>query len=140
MSLTMTQAGLKKLLDRITEIERRLHASGTLKRQVGKMLVAQTMRRISVEKTTPEGRPWKAWTPEYARTRGAGHSLLFDTGALLNSIKARVTKDGASVTSDAERDGMNYSAAVNKRRKFLGLSKANKDELDAIVSKWMERL
>jgi phage gpG-like protein len=135
MSLTMTQAGLKKLLDRITEIERRLHASGTLKRQVGKMLVAQTVRRISVEKTSPEGRPWKAWTTEYARTRGSGHSLLIDTGALLNSIKARVTKDGAAVTSDRK-----FASVLNERRKFLGLSRDNKNELDAIVSKWMERL
>ncbi len=107
-----------------------------VKRAIGDLLVKQTRHRIEVEKTAPDGRAWARWTPSYASTRSAGHSLLIDTGALLNSIKASVTKKaGVSITSDRD-----YSGVVNARREFLGISKANSSELSALVQKWMGQL
>lgn len=125
---------MKTLLDRITKIETKLRSPGTLKRQLGRTLTAQTKRRIETEKTDPAGRPWTPWSDDYARTRTSRHSLLQSTGGLLESIKASVTKAGASVSSDKD-----YSSAVNKLRPFLGVSKANKAEIEELVSDWMKR-
>ena len=132
--LKFSDEQMRKLLRRVTQIEQRLRANGTLKRQLGKLLVEQTRRRIMVEKTAPSGRKWRPWSPAYAATRSGGHSLLVDTEALHDSIRASVTKDGASVTA-----GVPYSAAVNKRRQFLGISTRNAQELDALISDWMTR-
>lgn len=126
--------GLQQMLKRITEIERKLRASGTLKRMLGRLLVDQTKRRIESEKSSPDGDPWKLWEPSYAETRGAGHSLLIDTRALLNSLKASVTKDGASVSSDRE-----YALAVQDKRPFLGLSASNEDEIQDLITTWARR-
>lgn len=133
-AFVLDNRGVKKLLDRITQIEQRLQASGTLKRQLGKLVTEQTKRRITSEKTTPSGAAWKKWSIDYARTRGPGHSLLISTGALRDSIKTRATKDGIAVTSDRD-----YSAAVNEVRTFLGISAANQEEIHALISEWMER-
>jgi len=133
-ALKFSDAAMRKLLARVTQIEQRLRASGTLKRQIGKLLTEQTKRRITSEKTAPSGRKWRPWSLEYAATRGPGHSLLMDTEALRDSIKATVTKDGASVTA-----GVPYSAAVNRRREFLGISNSNARELDILISDWMTR-
>ena len=133
-ALKLDERQMRMLIRRINEIEARLRASGTLKRQLGKLLVEQTRRRITSEKTAPSGRKWAPWTPEYAATRSAGHSLLVSTGALRDSIKASVTKDGASVTA-----GVDYSAAVNNARTFLGISSRNAKEIDALIADWMDR-
>lgn len=129
--------GLKEMLARVSRIERKLRANGTLKRMMGRMLVEQTKRRIEVEKTAPNGAAWAKWTQSYAATRSSGHSLLIDTRALLTSIKASVTKDGASVHSDAQnKHGDHYSMAVQDKRPYLGLSASNEDELQELISAW----
>lgn len=132
--LSWNSDGLKKLLDRISMIERRLRASGTLKRQLGRLLVAQTKRRLTDEKTSPEGEPWEPWSETYAATRGAGHSLLIDTGTMLNSIKARVTKEGSAVSTDVP-----YGSVHQKHRPFLGVSSQNSDEIEEMVYEWALR-
>jgi phage virion morphogenesis protein len=126
--------GLERMLARITRIERALRAPGQLKRAIGRKLVEQTRRRIQVEKTDPDGNPWEKWSTDYAATRGAAHSLLIDSGDLLKSIKASVTKDGVSVTSDRD-----YALAVHAERPFLGVSDSNSDEISELMHDWMKR-
>jgi len=133
-ALKLDERQMRMLIRRINEIEERLRASGTVKRQLSKLLVEQTRRRITSEKTAPSGRKWAPWSPEYAATRSAGHSLLIATGGLRDSINASVTKEGASVTA-----GVDYSAAVNKRRRFLGISSRNQKEIDVLINDWLER-
>lgn len=133
-SLTFDARGMKKLLDRISAIEKKLQANGTLKRLLGAILKRQTQDRITTEKAAPDGRPWAPWSESYAATRGGGHSLLRDTDGLLNSIKARVTKDGAAVTSQ-----LLYASANQKTRPFMGVSKANSLEIEEFVVDWIGR-
>jgi phage gpG-like protein len=133
-SLTFDARGMQKLLDRITQIERKLQANGTLKRLLGAILKRQTQDRITTEKAAPDGRPWAPWSESYAATRSGGHSLLVDTGALLSSIRASVTKDGAAVTS-----ALPYSSANQKTRPFMGVSKANNMEIEEFVAHWVGR-
>lgn len=135
MKIELTQKGMDALLKRLTRIEKGLKSPGVVKRDVGRLLVKQTKRRIETEKTSPDGRPWMPWTKEYAATRGAGHSLLIDTGGLLESIKARVRSDDVQITSDKT-----YAGFVNRSRTFLGVSRSNASELSDLVQKWMGRL
>lgn len=134
-SLTFDARELKRLLDRITQIERKLQASGTLKRLLGAILKRQTQDRITSEKAAPDGRPWAPWSDSYGKTRTAGHSLLRDTDALLNSIHARVTQEGAAVTS-----ALPYSGANQKTRPFMGVSKGNEQEIEDFVDSWLQRV
>ena len=46
--------------------------------------------RISQTKRAPDGKRWAPWSPRYAATRGPGHSLLRDTGALYDSLTHNV--------------------------------------------------
>jgi hypothetical protein len=135
VNISLTQKGMDTLLKRIGKIERALKSPGVVKRDLGRLLVAQTKRRIQTEKTSPDGRPWMKWSPSYAATRGAGHSLLMDTHELFESIKARVRVDGVSINSDRT-----YAAFVNRTRTFLGVSRSNSKEFGTLVQKWMSRL
>lgn len=135
-TIDLTSRGMDRLIAKVTRIEKALHSPGMVKRAIGDLLVQQTKRRISVEKTEPSGRPWARWSPSYAATRSAGHSLLIDTGALLNSIKASVTKkSGVSIDSSVA-----YAGYVQSKRAFLGISKANSNELSTLVQKWMRSI
>jgi hypothetical protein len=132
----MQWSGLEALIARIEYIERELQARGTLKRLLGKLLVQQTQRRIQVEKTSPDGRPWAPWSARYAATRKAHHSLLIDTGAMLQSIKATVrSADQVAVTSDRE-----YAGRQNAVRPFMGVSDSNRDEIDNFTNAWLGRV
>lgn len=56
---------------------------------------SQTRRRISVEKSAPDGTAWKAWSEDYAKTRHGGHSLLENEGDLLDSLQSFVEGESA---------------------------------------------
>lgn len=126
--------GLQELIDRVTQIEKRLKATGTLKRQISKLLLEQTRRRFKT-KTDPDGAAWAPWSDNYAATRSARHSLLIDSRALLNSIKATTRQTGVAVTSDRV-----YAARQNAVRTFLGMGEQDTEQLEKLVDKWMERL
>lgn len=127
--------GMRQLLDRLTRIEKEFNSPGALKRTLGRTLVAQTKMRIEHEKAAPDGTRWKPWAPSYAATRGPQHSLLMDSRAMLQSIRASVTKDGVSVTSDRV-----YSGVQNEVRPFLGISDKNEEEILQFVNDWMAKL
>lgn len=46
--------------------------------------------RISQTKRGPDGARWAPWSKRYAKTRGAGHSLLRDQGHLMDSLTHNV--------------------------------------------------
>lgn len=109
---------------------------------VGAVVESQIRRRISDEKTSPDGKAWKAWKPDYAATRHSGHSLLQGEGDYLDSIFYEVSGDTAQVGSDLEyaaihnfggKAGRNRSVDIPARQSF-GLSNDNEDEaLDVVV-------
>jgi phage virion morphogenesis protein len=108
---------------------------------------SQTKRRIAREKTAPDGTPWANWSPEYAKTRHQGHSLLRGEGNLLDDIFSDQTGGGVVVGSsmvyaaihqfggEAGRNG-NVDIAA---RPFLGLSDENEAELEEILFDYVQR-
>ena len=101
-------------------------------RRVADTIKGQVERRIATEKRDPNGLPWAPWSPGYARTRGSQHSLLVDTGDLLDSFV--VVSEGSEVHMGTE---IEYAPKNDKERPFMGLSTDNKSELTAMLLAWM---
>ena len=57
---------------------------------LGALVETQTRKRISDEKTSPDGSAWDDWSPQYASTRHGNQSLLQGDGDLLDSIQSVV--------------------------------------------------
>ena len=58
---------------------------------VGALLESSTKERIATEKAAPDGAPWNPWSARYAAKRGAQHSLLVSTNALLEATQNYTT-------------------------------------------------
>jgi phage virion morphogenesis protein len=67
---------------------------------VGAEVESQTRRRISTEKTAPDGTPWPDWSRRYANTRHGGHSLLMNHGDLHDSLQSLVDGDQVETGSN----------------------------------------
>lgn len=134
--------GLQQHINRMLHLDKR----GLLD-AVGAEVESQVRRRISAEKTDPGGKPWKAWSPNYAKTRHGGQSLLQSEGHLLDSITYLVAVDGSSVDIGSN---LVYAAIQNfggakvgkpnlPARPYLGLSAANRNDVRSTVVQWLER-
>lgn len=94
---------------------------------VGAIAETQTRRRISDEKTSPDGVRWPSWSESYAQTRPPGKSLLQDSGALLDSVAYYVEGDAVFVGEGVEyahvhQDGARIPAHVIRARNGKGLA------------------
>lgn len=149
ISIELTQEGLDRVTARLQglsefDFQELLEALGT-------ELESQTRRRISEEKTAPDGTPWPDWTERYAGSQHGskshrkhkselreadGHSLLELSGALLDSIQYRVDNDNNLIVGSsmvyAARHQMGFED-ITPAREFLGLSQENEDDLMAVV-------
>lgn len=72
--------------------------------------------RVGDETTGPNGETWDPWSPAYADTRGPQHKLLFNTGALAESILAQAQGAKSVVGSDRP-----YALRHQKTRPYVGL-------------------
>ncbi|WP_435100829.1 phage virion morphogenesis protein [Arhodomonas sp. AD133] len=108
---------------------------------------SQTRRRISQEKSAPDGSPWAPWTDDYAATRHGGHSLLEGEGDLLDSITAAATTDAAMWGSNLPYAAIHQyggtpdmppGPAAIPERPYLGLSAENADDLLAVARDWLD--
>lgn len=122
-----------RLSARLSRFERSLAAPDELLENVAGLLEAQTKRRISDEKTAPDGKGWREWSKQYARTRKPHHSLLIDTQALLDDIAGQVNDDAAVVGSS-----LVYAGRQHKMRPFLGISNANEREIERVITDWLD--
>lgn len=108
------------------------------------LVESQTRRRIAEEQTGPDGKPWPAWSLDYAMTRRPGQSLLMASGDMLDSIAGEVTaNDAITVGSDKVQAAlMQFGGTANMAagpaavpaRPFLGLSDDNLNEVADLVS------
>jgi len=108
----------------------------------------QTRRRITVEKTAPDGTRWPAWSPAYAASRHRGHGLLERSGALVDSIVSDSSDEHAEWGSNliyfaihnfGGTEDMAPGPAGIPQRQSLGLSSDNETDIQAIVDDWAER-
>ncbi|EGJ49047.1 phage virion morphogenesis protein [Desulfocurvibacter africanus] len=135
---------LAKRLERLRHLDTR-----TLLDEVGAAVESQTRRRITDEKEGPDGTPWPAWSPGYAETRHAGHSLLVGEGDLGDSVTYAVGLGGDFVEAGTNliygaihqfggQAGRKRAATI-PARPYLGLSEGNESELASLVDDWADR-
>lgn len=101
---------------------------------------SQTRRRISEEKTNPNGDAWPEWSEGYASTRHGGHSLLESEGHLIASLESGSDADTAwwgsdlvyAATHQFGDEGRNIPA-----RPYLGVSPRNKSELADLIDHFL---
>lgn len=125
---------------------------------IGRLVQEQTRRRIEEEKTSPEGEAWKP--------NAAGTSILYQSGALANSIDYVATPDSIQVGSGLvyariHQQGGKIEAKGAKAlafmvagqfrlvqsvtmpaRQYLGLSADNENENEIVeaAEDWLARL
>ena len=101
---------------------------------------SQTRRRISEEKTGPEGAAWPAWSEGYAATRHGGHSLLECEGHLIASLESGADADTAWWGSDMVYAATHQFGDAGRNipaRPYLGISPQNKRELADLIDHFL---
>lgn len=111
-------------------------ATDSLLMAIGALVKKDIQDRIETEKRTPEGGSWPAWTPQYARTRGPGDSLLLRSDSkerpdsLFNSIDT-VLVGGNEVSIGTD---IIYGEIQDARREFIGVDDEAEGQIVDIVS------
>lgn len=115
---------------------------------IGAEAESQTRRRIQEEKRGPDGVEWDEWSEAYAKskhgqrghephpgelTSSGGHTLLQLDGGLLDSIQYEVFASEVRVGSN-----LVYAAPNQAQRPFLGLSPSNTDDIQQLVTDFLE--
>ncbi len=101
-------------------------------RSIAQTAKAQTVARLKTTKRDPDGQAWEPWSPAYAATRGPRHSLLQDTRKMTRTLK--VQPKGGDVLMGSDRT---YGPFVQERREFLGVGRADVDELQSTLDDWL---
>jgi hypothetical protein len=108
----------------------------------GEALEEDTRLRLEDDTVSPSGERWDDWSPEYAKTRGPQHKLLFGDGDLSRSMQYDRNGDVldfgsplpyATVHQTGSRDGR------LKAREYVGISRELGRSLDAIFPADFER-
>lgn len=108
----------------------------------GEALEEDTRLRLEDDTVSPSGKPWDAWSEDYAKTRGPQHKLLFGEGDLADSLEYDRNGDMlnfgsplpyATVHQTGSRDGR------LKPREYVGVSRELGRSLDAIFPGDFER-
>lgn len=150
LSAELTDRGAIRALDRLSRIK-----TSELAEDLGAIVESQTRRRISEEKTAPEGEPWAPWADGYRdgedaggkprrdrkgryQKKSAGGGILVASGALLDSIAYVVGDDEVTVGSalayaGAHQEGNDTTPA----RPYLGLSAENTRDLVEAVGDFL---
>jgi phage virion morphogenesis protein len=112
---------------------------------MGSEVESQTRLRITEEKKGPDGKKWQDWSPNYAKTRHGGQSLLEAEGHLVGSIRHSVVSEGVEVGSNLvyaalqQFGGEKIGKPQFVARPYLGLSDENRTDLEALVERFFER-
>ncbi len=126
MSISVDVTGLDELarIKRHIESLNGVHHQARLLNLIGAEVETQTRRRISEEKTAPDGSPWQAWSDAYAKSRTGGHSLLDSSGRLLDSISYQIQGNNVHVGSNAlyaamHQDGFDESVNIAAHTRLI---------------------
>jgi phage virion morphogenesis protein len=122
-------------------------ALAVLMESIKNLIGEQTKERISSEKASPEGEPWAAWGSGYAKTRTSGKSLLESEGHLLTSLQPFVSGREAVIGTNLVYGAMHQFGGTKEvfphlwgdipARPYLGLSIANRIEIEELVSDYI---
>jgi phage virion morphogenesis protein len=139
-------------MSQIDRLGARIQALGNIDRSellegLAAEVESQTRRRLSDEKTAPDGTPWAAWTDDYAATRHGGHSLLESSGALIDSIESVASDDSVEIGSNliyaaihnlGGTEDMAPAPAGITARQYLGFSDDNLTDLQFVVDDFID--
>lgn len=110
---------------------------------IGAVVESQTRRRISEEKTSPDGEPWELRSPGYAQSLRPGGGILVREGGLLDSIAFVGAGNEVSVGTDLIYGAIHQFGGTSDMapgpagipaRPFLGLSGDNELEILDLVN------
>lgn len=134
-------------LSSLIPVRRRLDRLGAARTEqlldiLGSELESQTRRRITEEKTGPDGATWDDWSSEYAAHRPAKGGKLELEGHLRDSITYEVTRDAVIIGSNlvyaaVHQDGSDDGSTP--ARPYLGVSDQNLVDLGDLTMKWLAR-
>ena len=139
-------------MSQIDRLGVRIQALGNIDRSdllegIAAEVESQTRRRLSEEKTAPDGTPWVAWSDDYAATRHGGHSLLEGDGALIDSIESVVSDDSVEIGSNliyaaiqnlGGTEDMAAGPAGIPARQWLGFSGDNLIDINNVVDDFID--
>lgn len=137
--LVFNLAGLlpaRRALDRLSQLR-----TERLLDLLGSELESQTRRRLTEEKTAPDGSEWDEWSESYAARRPAKGGLLELEGNLVDSITYQVGHDAVTVGSNLiyaarQQDGDEGDSGI-PARPYLGVSADNLEDLGELVVKFL---
>lgn len=106
---------------------------------VGGRMASVAKGRIEETKAGPDGTPWPAWSPKYAKGRRSGASLLFDEDNLRFDIHHVVEGNRVEVGSNIPYAGVHQHGSKQATgrgggipaRPYLGMSA--EDEADIVL-------
>lgn len=122
MEFVISSEELRRLGDRLIKAGIR----SDFLEDIAGLVEAQIKRRVSDEKTAPDGTPWRPWSKDYAKTRHANQSLLISSGDMLEDFFTEVT----GVTQFRVGNARIYAGRQNAEREFMGLSNDNVREIE----------
>lgn len=116
--------------------------------RIGQLIEVQTRERIATGKVSPDGMPWAEWSPDYAKTRSARHSLLIGGGqtGLYDTIQNYSTADMARVGTELAYGAIHQFGGADAgkpgipARPYLGLSIDNRRAVEELVVGDLERI
>lgn len=114
---------------------------------IGQQLVNSTRGRFTTE-TDPDGLPWAALSPRYARAKARkypGQGILRRENRLYESIVAQVDDATLLVGTNVTSKGFPYSASMQlgapsrnvPPRPFLGVSAEDRNDIQTIVMDYL---
>lgn len=131
-NVTTRTDGIQNVRKRCTVIQR---APEKVIQQVALEEVRATQNRIRNSKTDPNGRPWAPWSMATIKANaGKGGSLLFRSGALLNSIEYRISEKTLTIYSNVGyAKYLQFGTPKMPARPFLGWSRESINKIKKIL-------
>lgn len=116
--------------------------------RVGARVARQVRVRITRERSSPDGTPWPEWSARYAESREGGQDLLQDSGALVDGLGYLVQGKSVEVGTNTlyaahHQFGSEKTSGRGSgvpARPYLGISDANRDELEEVIADWFAGL
>lgn len=124
-------------LDAVEAALKRLEKPDTavIRKRIARTAKDAVERRIATGKRDLNMLRWAPWSPAYAATRGTQHSLLVDTGDLLQSMEIKDIGEETNMGTDID-----YAAKNNVERPFMGLDKRDESLVDRQITAWIEKM
>lgn len=133
-NITTRTDGLQNVRHRVEVMKR---APDETLKQLAEEQVAVVQNRIRNTKTDPDGQPWAPWSMAtiraYSRS-GRGGSLLFRTGALLDSIQYRISEKTLTIFSNVGyAKYLQFGTPKMPARRFLGWNQESINRVKEIL-------